>query len=575
MNSYNGAHSESPAVLPEPLAGIGMWNIGALALPAVMLSICSAAVFGVVLLFSILGERQELFVLPFPGTLVTAAIAAVIAWLIALQCRRRPGRMVPRIWALVLACVNSAIALLSLVFPDRSWVLALAVAGLAAAATLVPRLARLRPDSAMVQWIAPFSVLLILVIILPASCAARQAITGKTEERVEQRIQQFRVWRQQVREVTAFDWRHMEESPSAASSVVATLKRLSFKDHVDDEDLWRAAAALGRDEELATAMRDLTGEVVSGLEPERAPRISDVREAAVRWDAQDGRWRSYAKFATLSEVTGMYYQELGRLYDELESHDATGANAKLVDYREDYAAQRAVLRTSLSAVASTWADNWAVYRVPHHEALLGRTQAPLHEVLRSPFIQTERESLAPGQIFELTSLPLHRLRELVQGSPGCEGGEASLRRAPGCQCQNYDEEGREYFRLDCYSYMPRAKGTGADLRIEMRLVYRARSRRIQETSLPAEIYFHFLIPEGANLDAFPGEVMTDLAAAIRQFVTKGRVRSTDRGGSVAGGFVIEQNSGAVRVLRPRIVALNGLEPEPKALLVRVVRIAGG
>lgn len=575
MNSYNGAHSESRAGLPEPLAGVGMWNIGALALPAVMLSICSAVVFAVVLLFSLLGDRQELFVLPFPGTLVTAAVAAVTAWLIGLRCRRRPGRMGPRIWALVLACLNSAIALLSLVFPSRSWVLALAVAGLAAAATLIPRLVRLRPDSAMVQWIAPVSVLLILLVILPASCAVRQAIVRKTEERVEERIRQFRVWRQQVREVTAFDWRHMEESPSAASGMVSTLKTLSFKGRIDNEDIWRAAAALGRDEELAVVMRELASEVGEGLAPDRAPRISDLREAAVRWDAQDGRWRSYAQFAALSEVTGTYYQELGRLYDELESRETTVADAKLVDYRESYAAERAVLRTSLNAVASTWADNWAAYRVPGHEALLGRTQAPLHEVLRSSFIRTGQESFAPGQLLELTSLPLHRLRELVRGSPGCEGGDASFRRAPGCQCQNYDERGREYFRLDCYSYMPRAKDAGADLRIEMRLVYRARSRRLESTALPAELYFHFLFPEGVNPDAFPGEVMTDLAAAVRPFVTEGRVRSTDRGGSVAGGFVIEQGRGVVQVLRPRIVALNGLEPEPKALLIRVVRVAGG
>jgi hypothetical protein len=575
MNSVNGAHRESRAVWPEPLAGAGVWNIGALALPAVMLSICSAAVFVIVLLFSILGERQELFVLPFPGTPLTAAVGAVVAWGIAIRCRHRPGRLVPRVWALVLACLNSGITLLSLFSGDRSWVLALAVAGLAAAATLVPRLVTLRPDSAMVQWIAPFSVALILVLILPASCAARRAITNQTEDRVEQRIRQFRVWRQQVREVTTFDWRHMEESSTAASNAVAALKPLSFENRVDDEEIWRAAVVLNRDEELATVMRELSGEVVAGLDPERAPRMSDVREAAVRWDAEEGRWRSYPHFTTLSDVTGTYYQELGRLFAELESRDDSAAIASLIEYREHYAAQRAVLQASLNATAGTWADNWSAYRVPHHDALIGRTRAPLHEVLRASFVQSGDESLAPSQLVELTALPLDRLKAMVQGSPGCEGGDSALRRAPGCQCQNYDEEAREYFRLDCYSYIPRARAAGADLRIEMRLVYRGRWRRLEKNALPAEIYFHFLIPEGADPDVFPGEVMTDFASAVRGFLSEGRVRSTDRGGSVAGGFVIEQGRSAVQVLRPRIVVLNGLDPEPKALLVRVVRTAGG
>jgi len=434
---------------------------------------------------------------------------------------------------------------------------------------------RLRPNSALVQWIAPFSVVLVLVVILPTSCAVRRAITRKTEDRVEQRIRQFRVWRQQVREVTGFDWRQMEESSSAASNAVSPLKTLSFKDRVDDQDIWRAAAVLGRDEELATVARELAAEVVAGLDPERAPRMSDVREAAVRWDAEEGRWRSYPRFAMLSEVTGTYYEDLGRLFGELESHDESGAIAKLVDYRDAYAAQRAELRKSLNAIASTWADNWSAYRVPQHEALLGRTRAPLHEILGASFLRTEHESLAPGQLVELTALPLDHLKDMAQGSPGCEGEASGFRRAPGCQCQNYDEEGREYFRLDCYSYMPRRAGTGADLRVEMRLVYRARMRRLERSALPAEIYFHFLIPQDANADAFPGEVMTDLATVVRQGLTRGRVRSTDRGGSVAGGFVIEQGGTTVQVLRPRVVALNGLEPEPKALLVRVVRTAGG
>ena len=55
------------------------------------------------------------------------------------------------------------------------------------------------------------------------------------------------------------------------------------------------------------------------------------------------------------------------------------------------------------------------------------------------------------------------------------------------------------------------------------------------------------------------------------FWEEGSIRSTDKCGSVAGGFVIDGNGSSVRVLRPSVVSLSGLDPEPRALLVRVVR----
>ncbi|HEX9984993.1 MAG TPA: hypothetical protein VGF69_17155 [Thermoanaerobaculia bacterium] len=565
MKSHDGFHAESQTILPGPLTGAGVWNVGALALPAVLLSACSAAVFATVLLFLRMGSARELFLLPFPGAFAIGAVAAAIAWMIALKCRRRPGRLWPRIWVLLLAAFNSAIALLATAFHDRPVILALAVAGLAAAATLVPRLGKLRPDSPLVQWVAPLSVALILLFILPASCAVRRAITEKTEDRVEQRIQQVRLWTVQVREATGFEWRRMEEQPAAAADAVAKLKALRFAGAVDDAEVWRSAAVLRKDEELASAVRGLTREVVAGLAPERAPRVSDLREAAVRWDAQAGRWESYRQFATLSEVTGSYHQELGRLFGELASQDESTTNPKLVDYREHYAAQHAVLRQHLDSGRKSWPDNWAIVRA-------GGPHTPLAEILRTSFLEGEEGSLAAAQLGQLTTLPLQRLKSMARGAPGCEGGEPGLGGGRGCQCQNYEERGRDYFRLDCYSYAPQREGTGAELRVEMRVVYQSPAgSSLDRYSLPAELYFHFLVPHGIGTEEFREEVMTELATASRGFLRDGSVRSTDRGGSVAGGFVLDDGRLVVRVLRPVVVPLTGLEPERKALLVRVVR----
>ncbi len=515
----------------------------------------------------------------FPGTFVTGATAAALSWGIAVKGRSRPGRLWPRVWSLTLACINSTCALLGLVYRDSSWVLAVAVSGLGAAATLTPRFVKLRPDSRMVQWVGPLSLLVILVLILPTSCVVRRTITRNTEQRVEQHIQQFRLWAMEVRETTGFEWRRMEDSPGAAENAVAALKQLHFRKSADDPGLWHSAMVLGRDDELAAALQALTTEVVAALAPERAPRVSDLREAAIRWDAQARRWETYSQFARLSEITGSYHQELGRLFAELEPQDTLGASAKLVDCRGHYAQQRSVLRDHLSGVATTWADNWAVYRVPHHGELIGREHPPIRDVLRAKFIEDQETSLAPGQLWQLTALPLRRLQEMAQGAPGCEAGEAAelsgspSRRARGCQCQSFEENRREYFRLDCYSYAPRTGGPGAELRVEMRLVYQsALDRRLARSNLPVEIFFHFLVPGDVKVDDFREEVMTSLAAVAREYRRDETVGELDRSGSVAGGFRIDDSRDTVRVYRPSVVPLIGLSPEPQALQVRAVRM---
>lgn len=570
MKSSNSGHNALNTPWPDPLAGTGLWNIGAMALPAPMLSICSALVFAIVVVYLRSGgATQELFVLPWHTAFAIAAASAGVAWLIVFRCRQRPGRLGPRLWALSLAAANSLIAVLTLVARNASWSLTLAVAGLSAAIALAPRLLKVRPDSPMVQRIAPIS-LLILLVTVPSSCAVRKAIAGKTEERVDRRIQQLRLWTMDVKEVAGFGWVRMEDAPEGAKRGIEKLRALRFVNQESDAELWRSAAILGKDDELATAQQELTEAVVAALAPDRVPRVSTLKEPAVRWNQEQARWEAYSQFAGLSEITGGYYSELGRLFAELESTDETIVQPAIVTYRGHYAGQRKLLAEYLDQTASTWTDNWGPFRVPNVGVLIGRERMPLDAVLRAPFLTSDGLTLAAGQLAQLAAMPAERMQAMA-----CGGRDTAARTAPGCRCQSYEHGEREYVRLDCYSYRPRAEGTGAELRVEMRLVYQSEEgRRVHDGATPSEIYFHFLVPQGKGSDNFREEVMTSLAAAVR--ASGGNVRASGIGGSVVDGFVIEQDGGVVRVYRPAPGPLRGLTPELDALIVRAIpRTAGG
>jgi hypothetical protein len=176
-------------------------------------------------------------------------------------------------------------------------------------------------------------------------------------------------------------------------------------------------------------------------------------------------------------------------------------------------------------------------------------------------------------------LPLSEVKRLVAGTPGCEAAglassrESPTRNAPGCHCQNYTEAS-ELFRLDCYSYTPSPDSAGANLRIEMRLVYEEPSNASwQRWQLPLEVYFQFPIPKGTKSEAFCDEVMRDLASATGMVTPRGvRILPNDRGSSVVNGFTMKDGRTVV-VVKPSRQMLTGLTPEQEALVVRVYRPA--
>ena len=554
MRSHEGGHTQAQTVLPEPLSADSVWTRATFALPAAQLSVTSFAVLVTVFAFLQVGREHALFVLPATATFAIAAFAAALAWSIVLRCRHRPGRRAPRMWALFLAGFTSTVALLALLCRMSPIVLAFAVAGLTAALTLAPRLIKVQPDNAMAQRIAPLSLLAAL-IILPAACAVRHAVAQQTSRRVNDRIEQIRAWSAAIKEVTDHDWSQLEDHSDSAATEIETLKALDFRGEAQDIELWRSASLLGRDEELSAAMQQLTDQIVAGFDLERAPRVSILKEPALRWDVSERRWQSYARFAGLSEITGAYYHELGRLYTELGPASNMSENEQESRYAQHYAVDGQLLQRHLNEFSATWTDNWVVQEVPGHDGQL----IAIRDLLASPFAQTDDGAFAAGDLLRLSSVSLSAMRQLA-------------RRARGCHLQSYEEHGQEYSRLDCYAYAPAQHGTGAELRAELRLVYWNSPRRASRQQAPSEIYFHFVVPEGENGDRYVDVVMTGLAAAAQQSAPSAVIRRNGRSGSVASGFTLRDGSSGVRVFHPAVVTLVGLNSPRSAVVVRATSL---
>jgi hypothetical protein len=561
MDDRPAGHRETQTELPDPVEPAGPWSIGALALPAMTLSVASAAVFMIVWLF--LQRDQEMrafFVLPRLAEASIAAAAALLSWAIVLAGRRRPGRSWPRIWALTLAAASSLVACLVFALPRRSGMDALAVAAMASAFTLAPRLLRLRPDSLLVQKIAPLSLAGTLLIVMPATWAAGHEITVTNQKRVDDLVRHLREWTSAVREISHYDWPHLESDREGGAARVQRLASFDFRGEIDDQAVWQQAVVLRRDRELAESAQALQDALVEALDPARVPRVSSFNEAALH--TVDNVWEANLAFPALSETVGKYHYQVGRLLAELGVADRPVANAGLAALEEHSRKKREDLERMMTAALHSWSDGWAVFRLPQH-SLIGKAELPLSEMFEMPLLMEEERSLAAGDLWQLTLLPLRVARRLPSAIPSCRRRDEYTAKPPG------ERLPRTFFRLDCYSYSPQGDGQGAELRAELRLVYRSAPGRhyLPGDSLPVEVWFTLPLPAGETGERYRQAVMTALSNACRKLCPR-TVQTFGRSGSSATGFTLHGEGGTVTVLRPAQTSLPG---EQKALIVQALR----
>lgn len=179
--SFSGRNART---YPDPLQRLGILNPANWILPATALSIISP--LALLTVTALLLATEDLWTvwrlrLPAFAAGIPALAAALLTWLEVWRCSRRPGRLWPRLWALLLAVASTGVAPLALFFGAQAPSLAALGCGtLAGALFLLPRLLRLHPDSFWIAWIGLLMLLLLIIVLtaLMATVASLAALDG-------------------------------------------------------------------------------------------------------------------------------------------------------------------------------------------------------------------------------------------------------------------------------------------------------------------------------------------------------------------------------------------------------------
>lgn len=495
--TFGAGHVEMARDLPRPLQS--GWNPGTWALPSATLSWASLAVLIVVFGFpQLFPTSRALFRLPVSAAALAAAAAAV-AWGVTLRCRNRPGRHLPRYWALglaVLATAAGAVGFLPGDVGQSPWFHALSLALLTSSLTLIPRLLKLHPDRWLVQHVATLGLAAVLFLALPLSYVfGRQAVEAH-KQRVAETIAELSREAGEVRGI----YRSNESTlwPQAEQRMQKLLD-LPLEQWVPDRYLWEGAAVLGEEARLAAAYRELLDAVVGGLDPAATPELWQPQFV---WMQENQAWEPDAVFPSLSTAFARYHWRQGEILRLLKP--PVGESAALQDLAAYYGEKEEEAGGHLENLSERWNQDWVPPLVEAREPDSETAASPLAELLRRPL--QEEGSLRPVSLEGLLNLRLHEARELASSAPGCGKKE-------------YAEKDSEFFRVDCYAYRARLdpKQPGAEMRIEMRLVYKSETfERLGRNDLPAELYFLFPVPAQTDTAQYREDVVNAFRKAVAE-----------------------------------------------------------
>lgn len=540
--TFDAGHEETERNLPRPLQS--GWYPGIWALPATTLSLASSVVLTVVFAFLLAGATSRaLFRLPMAPA--WALTSAALAWSVALGCRTRPGRHIPRVWAILLAAGTTALSLVCLLARGLALspsVHALILASLAAAVTLLPRLLYLQPDHWLVQHIAPLALAFVLFVTLPVSFYIGQRMVAKQKRHVEATIAELSRQAGDIREISAFDWSRLAEQREEALRQIQRLQALPLERWLPDRYLWQGAARLGEDGQLGEAYRDLLDAVIKGMDPAHTPKLTHPQ-----FNGTDQGWSRDPQFVDLSAAVAGYHLRIGQLFQSLDP--PAGESAAMHELATYYGQKEREVETILTGLSKTWNEDWVPPLAASRESQPRWALSPLPELLRRPL--PPDGALGPASLERLLALSLGRARRMADPSRGCAG-------------RPYREGDSQFFRIDCYAYASdlAASPPRPSLRAEMRIVYKSQELRpLGENDLPAEVYFLFPVPPDTDPAQYREDVMRSLESAAREDGEGSQVVQDGRSSSTGFTLATEARRRSVVVTSHPISDMSGEETE--------------
>jgi len=577
--SDNGRSREIQNQLPDPLqsGGPGTW-----APPAAALSLASASVGLLVLWF--LQRNADLrglfkialvdsFVINRAIVIGLSLFATSLAWAIVFHCRRRPGPVLPRWWAFVLALLTSVVAVMQCLTPAPEWASLLdaaEAAGFAATLALSPRLLRLHPDTPWVQRVAPCSLLLVSLVTLPTLYVIGGDVVEVWKRGLDDAINLLHTQTENLMRCgEAVGGCSNQEYLSAFDGLSTAVANLSFRDipvrfHHDEnlvkrhtelveaeeallgglaaelprrlgrhlaaslegsldsasttntpgdfKALWAVALKLGKPEQAKQAYGALLDMLIASTPPL-------LREAPVVYTsfASDGPWDKNLAFDTASRQVIAHYMRMKSLFTELggiADNDGDPALQQLkLEFRQKY---HDGWDRRLLSMKDSWAEHWLL---PYLEEQALDAKSPL------PWLQLSKVLHMPV-IGNIKANDIHSLLDLSR-----QEAEKSLdgQRASNCEKKQRDAK---IFSLDCRAYATTAKEKTA-LQVEFRLIY-----DLKQSDKPDRIFFFLPIPPGTNLESFAFDVENALPKgrpALQQLL---KAIDTQRGTQVGGKLQI-------------------------------------
>lgn len=529
---------------PSPTEAFGGRRLWLWSLPGRAITVLSILAFVVTTLVLASTPRlRALFRLPVAAVWVALG-AAVVSGVVAWVARRRPGRLLPRAWALLLAGLSAAVAALAQQprFGEVPLVHVLAAGVAVAAAVLAFRLARPTPTGPWLEWIVLLASSFTLLVL-----SAGLPLAARAAQRSWQRDIDAALGELELVSRSAARAAEEAEGPDAFLDAIAACRPGRW---LQQDRLWTAARELGRDRELAAAGEGVVQAVAASLSPERAPTLARLAWPAIWYDRERQAWVEDPRFAAASRSVSRYYRQLGALLLALRPPTGAAAASASPGFAAAYDDESKRWRARLVEMSTSWSDGWVVAQVARgQEAPHGQAPAPagaptLAELLEQPVFRTRAHAL---RVVELWAL---------MGVPGADAW--SMGAQPGCLRHRYAEDEVAILRADCFAYAARAEGDGAELLIEARLVYRDQTAAVDfERALPHEVYLLFPVPSGRSADEYRVAVTALFSRAV-DAAHGGRQRlEADRSGTSVNGFRLVDRQRSLRVRSRTIPYLEG------------------